>query len=95
MSRSDLGDERAEQQPHEQTTDVRRVIGASNDRPEEEVISDEHHYAPQRSAERGPRQRKLTQVKGCDQSPCNPENCAGRAHAQYDRIPNQASETRR
>jgi hypothetical protein len=95
MSWSDLGDERAEKQPHEQAADVRRVIGASNDCSKEEVVSDKYHYASQRSAECGARQRKLAQIKRCDQSPGNPENCARRADAKDDGIPDQAREARR
>jgi len=53
MSRSDLGDERAEQQSHEQAADVRRVIDVRDHRTKEEVVSDKYHNAAQRSAERG------------------------------------------
>jgi superoxide dismutase len=45
MSGSNLRDQRAQQQPHEQAADVRRVIGPGDYGPKKEVVSHKHHYA--------------------------------------------------
>ena len=71
---------------------MRSVIGASDHRPKEEVVSHKHDHTAQRSGQGGAWQGKLAQIKRCDQSPRNPKNRPGSAHAQDGGIPNQTRE---
>ncbi len=73
LSRSDLCDQRTKKQSHKQAADVRGIIGASDHCSKEEVVSDKYDYTAQRSTERGAGQRKLAQIKRCDQGPAIPK----------------------
>ena len=55
----DLGDQRAQNQSHDQAADVRGVISASDHRPKEEVVAHKRHHTAQHSSHGGARQREL------------------------------------
>ena len=94
MCRSDLGNQRAQNQPHDQPADVRRVIGAARYGSKYEVVPGKGHHASKQTRHRRLWQREFAQIKRRDQRPCNSKNRSRSSRTGAHRIPQKTGYAR-